>query len=169
MTTEQYDETIRRLEKSGDWLPDGLEYHVAFKANGNFRVSEIWDSQKQLDAFGGDVTRALAAYNGGPHNVAHWWQFPERTLDAELWIDRIPYKETRNYVKKVIAQYAAYRRLHADAPQRVLDRVEAEVRDEPEAVRKQGIRHRVAVLRALDRHAHRVESNVIPRTDRASR
>ena len=52
VTTEQYDQTIRRLEKSGDWLPDGLEYHVAFKSNGNFRVSEIWDSEKQLDAFG---------------------------------------------------------------------------------------------------------------------
>ena len=52
VTTEQYDETIRRLEKSGDWLPDGLAYHVAFKSNGNFRVSEIWDSEKQLDAFG---------------------------------------------------------------------------------------------------------------------
>ena len=52
VTTEQYDETIRRLEKSGDWLPEGLEYHVAFKSNGNFRVNEIWDSQKQLDVFG---------------------------------------------------------------------------------------------------------------------
>jgi hypothetical protein len=52
VTTEQYDETLRRLEKSGDWLPDGLEYHVAFRSNGNFRVSEIWDSRKQLEAFG---------------------------------------------------------------------------------------------------------------------
>jgi hypothetical protein len=52
VTTDQYDETIRRLEKSGDWLPDGLEYHVAFKANGNLRVSEIWDSREQFDAFG---------------------------------------------------------------------------------------------------------------------
>ena len=52
VTTEQYDETLRRLEKSGDWLPDGLEYHVAFRSNGNFRVSEIWDSREQLDAFG---------------------------------------------------------------------------------------------------------------------
>ena len=52
VTTEQYDESIRRLEKSGDWLPDGLEYHVAFRSNGYLRVSEIWDSQKQLDAFG---------------------------------------------------------------------------------------------------------------------
>ena len=52
VTYEQYDESISRLEKSGDWLPDGLEYHVAFRSNGNLRVSEIWDSQKQLDAFG---------------------------------------------------------------------------------------------------------------------
>jgi hypothetical protein len=51
VTTEQYDETIRRLEKSGDWLPDGLEYHVAFGLDGNLRVSEIWDSREQLDAF----------------------------------------------------------------------------------------------------------------------
>src|SRR5438093_11681712 len=52
VTAEQYDETIRRLEKSGDWLPKGLEYHVAFKSNGNFRVSEIWDSREQFDSFG---------------------------------------------------------------------------------------------------------------------
>ena len=52
VTTEQYDETIRRLEKSGDWLPKGLEYHVAFKSDGKFRVSEIWDSREQFDAFG---------------------------------------------------------------------------------------------------------------------
>ena len=51
VTAEQYDETIRRLEKSGDWLPEGLEHHVAFRADGHFRVSEIWDSRAQLDAF----------------------------------------------------------------------------------------------------------------------
>jgi len=52
VTTEQYDETMLRLEKSGDWLPDGLEFHVAFESGGKFRVSEIWDSQAQFDAFG---------------------------------------------------------------------------------------------------------------------
>ena len=52
VTTEQYDETIRRLEKSGDWLPEGLEYHVAFKSDGKFKVSEIWDSREQFEAFG---------------------------------------------------------------------------------------------------------------------
>ena len=52
VTNEQYDETIRRLERAGDWLPEGLDYHVAFRSNGNFRVSVIWDSREQLDAFG---------------------------------------------------------------------------------------------------------------------
>ncbi|HEY7472894.1 MAG TPA: transglycosylase SLT domain-containing protein [Gemmatimonadota bacterium] len=71
--------------------------------------------EDQLARFDGFWPAVLAAYNGGPHNVARWWKFPERD-DAELWIDRIPYRETRNYVKKVVALYASYRQLYADAP-----------------------------------------------------
>jgi hypothetical protein len=52
VTTEQYDETIRRLEQSGDWLPKGLDSHVAFMTDGNFRVSELWDSRDEFEAFG---------------------------------------------------------------------------------------------------------------------
>jgi hypothetical protein len=51
-STEQYDDTIRRLEGAGDFPPDGLEYHVCFLAGGNVRVSEIWDSLEQFQAFG---------------------------------------------------------------------------------------------------------------------
>jgi hypothetical protein len=52
VTSEQYDESVRRLEALGDWPPQGLAYHVAFRSEGNFRVSEIWDSREQFDAFG---------------------------------------------------------------------------------------------------------------------
>ena len=52
MTAQQYDETVRRLEEVGDWPPDGLEYHVCFGTGGNLRVSEIWDLQEQVNAFG---------------------------------------------------------------------------------------------------------------------
>jgi hypothetical protein len=52
LTAEQYDGTVRQLEGQGDWPPDGLEYHVCFGTDGNLKVSEIWDSQEQLDAFG---------------------------------------------------------------------------------------------------------------------
>jgi soluble lytic murein transglycosylase-like protein len=50
----------------------------------------------QLDAFGGDVSRALAAYNAGPGAVKRYGGVP-------------PYAETQNYVRAVQANAAAYR------------------------------------------------------------
>ncbi len=52
LTAAQYDESIRKLEEAGIFPPDGLDYHVCFGTDGNLRVSEIWDSREQLDAFG---------------------------------------------------------------------------------------------------------------------
>jgi hypothetical protein len=52
LTAEKYDEALRRLEAAGDWPPDGLDYHVCFGSEGSLRVSEIWDSQEKLNAFG---------------------------------------------------------------------------------------------------------------------
>ena len=59
-TTEQYDESIRRLQDAGDFPPDGLELHVCFLADGQVRVSEVWDSQEQLNAFGERLMPILA-------------------------------------------------------------------------------------------------------------
>jgi hypothetical protein len=52
MTAEKYDEVLPRIEAAGEFPPDGLEYHVAFSSDDSFRVSEIWDSKEQFDAFG---------------------------------------------------------------------------------------------------------------------
>lgn len=60
LTAQQYDESVRRLEQAGAWPPDGLDYHVCFGSGGNLRVSEIWDSQEQLDAFGERLMPVLA-------------------------------------------------------------------------------------------------------------
>ena len=60
LTAAQYDESIRRLEESGDFPPDGLDYHICFGSDGNLRVSEVWDSQEQLDAFGKRLMPVLA-------------------------------------------------------------------------------------------------------------
>jgi len=60
LTAEQYDESVRRLEGAGAWPPDGLDYHVCFGTDGNLRVSEIWDSQEQLAAFGERLMPVLA-------------------------------------------------------------------------------------------------------------
>jgi hypothetical protein len=61
LTVQKYEEVNRRLEESGDWpAPDGLEIHVLFGPDDNLRVSEIWDSQEQLDAFGERLMPVLA-------------------------------------------------------------------------------------------------------------
>ena len=60
LTAQQYDESIRRLEEGGEWPPDGLEYHVCFGTEPNLKVSEIWDSPQQLEAFGERLMPILA-------------------------------------------------------------------------------------------------------------
>ena len=60
LPTERYDETIRKLEETGDLPPDGQEYHVCFGTDGNLAVSEIWDSREQFEAFGERLMPVLA-------------------------------------------------------------------------------------------------------------
>jgi hypothetical protein len=60
LTAEQYDESVRRLEESGDFPPDGLDLHVCFGTDGNLRVSEVWDSREQFEAFGERLMPVLA-------------------------------------------------------------------------------------------------------------
>ncbi len=53
LTREKYDAVNGRIEEAGvTWPPDGLDLHVCFGSEGNLRVSEIWDSEEQFQAFG---------------------------------------------------------------------------------------------------------------------
>ena len=52
VTKEKYDESIRRLKETAGFPAEGMELHVAFGPEDNMRVSEIWDSREQLQAFG---------------------------------------------------------------------------------------------------------------------
>lgn len=60
LTSQQYHESLRRLEEAGDFPADGLDYHVLFGSEGNLRVSEIWDSREQFQAFGERLMPILA-------------------------------------------------------------------------------------------------------------
>jgi hypothetical protein len=61
MTAAKYDEALRRHEEAGVELPpDGMNLHVCFGPEGNLRVSEIWDSREQLDAYGERLMPILA-------------------------------------------------------------------------------------------------------------
>ena len=70
LTRQQYDTVHNALTESGDWPADGCQIHVLFGAEGDLRVSEIWESREKLEAFGEKlgprVEEAGINYSGEP-------------------------------------------------------------------------------------------------------
>ena len=58
------------------------------------------------------VIAALISYNAGPHRYLRWREFPELDADPELFVERIPFRETRVYAKEVTANALIYARLY---------------------------------------------------------
>jgi soluble lytic murein transglycosylase len=54
----------------------------------------------------GNEVLATASYNAGYHRIKRW--LPSEAMPAELWIELIPYRETRDYVKNVMAYRQVY-------------------------------------------------------------
>jgi soluble lytic murein transglycosylase-like protein len=69
-----------------------------------------------------DLLRAVAAYNGGPGTLNKTLAQLGADCDSLLLIESLPFKETRNYVEKVMASYWTYRRL-LGAENKTLDAV----------------------------------------------
>ncbi len=80
----------------------------------NMRLGTAYLSQ-MLERFDGSLPLALAAYNGGPHNVSSWIERfgAPGPSEAEMidWIEGIPFAETRNYVQRIIETIEVYRLL----------------------------------------------------------
>lgn len=58
-----------------------------------------------INNYGGNRVLALAAYNAGPNRVRRW---REGDLSVARWVDTIPFKETREYVRAVLAYNVIY-------------------------------------------------------------
>ena len=62
-----------------------------------------------LDDFAGSMPMAAAAYNAGPGRPRSWrGQSGSPTLEAAIWAENVPFSETRDYVKKVLANTTIY-------------------------------------------------------------
>jgi soluble lytic murein transglycosylase len=78
-----------------------------------------WYLRALSERFHGNPALVAAAYNAGPDAVASWVKLQGgRPLDE--FIERIPFRETRRYVKSVLANYAGYRSLFG-APEQLVD------------------------------------------------
>jgi len=69
--------------------------------------------KEQLENHNGRLPLVLGAYNAGPQRITRWSQYPEFRDDA-LFAERIPYEETRDYVKIVQQNAKLYAGLWAD-------------------------------------------------------
>ena len=63
--------------------------------------------KQMLSRFGGSFSLAAAAYNAGPHRV-HTWLPKSGCIPADIWIDTIPFTETRQYVRRASFHATVY-------------------------------------------------------------
>ena len=68
--------------------------------------------RRMLDRSDGNLVYALASYNAGPGNCDKW-RAAMPNLPLETFVERIRFSETRDYVKKVLGNYAAYHSLYS--------------------------------------------------------
>ncbi|MGO8858860.1 MAG: transglycosylase SLT domain-containing protein [Steroidobacteraceae bacterium] len=70
-----------------------------------------------LDKYKGQLDQTLAAYNAGPMSVARW--SPGNPIDADIWIENIPYTETRGYVQHILEHIVAFAAMRDATPPRL--------------------------------------------------
>ena len=71
-----------------------------------------WYINQQLQLFDGNQFAALAAYNAGPGNVLEWVKV---SGDLDVFVESIPYRESRTYIRTIYVNLAAYRSLYGSA------------------------------------------------------
>ncbi len=95
----------------GDYMPESAEGIDFFAPDTNIRYG-IWYLAELEEEFAGNDILALAAYNAGRGNVRHW-------IEKNGWgedfgdIEKIPYGETRHYIKRVLYCREKYRELYS--------------------------------------------------------
>jgi soluble lytic murein transglycosylase len=118
---EQTAESIAGARGLMQVMPGTGEY-VAERSNfvANFTPDQLWLPylsvkfgawyiSQQLGIFDGNQFAALAAYNAGPGNVLEW---VKTSTDLDIFVESIPYRESRIYIRNIYVHLAAYRRLY---------------------------------------------------------
>jgi soluble lytic murein transglycosylase len=68
-----------------------------------------------VERFAGSRPLAIASYNAGPEAVTRWLD-SAGAQPADVFVDSVPYGETRRYLRRVLRSYRVYRALYPEAP-----------------------------------------------------
>ncbi len=105
---------MQLMPSSAQWIARQVPYQGPIDLT-NPRVNVMlgsWYLKYLVGRFHGNLTLALAAYNGGPETVDRWLQQGRMTQGETTWV-HIPYPETRHFVARVRRYRTAYRIMYA--------------------------------------------------------
>lgn len=105
---------VAGLQGKKDWQGDLTDSDINIEL-GTFYLRHV------MNRFNDHQVLATASYNAGPSRVGKWLQ--EGSMEADIWIDTIPYTETRRYVRAVLAYAAIYEQQLTGKPQRLSNKL----------------------------------------------
>ena len=97
---------------TGEWISNQMNikhYHLN-DLNDNIFLG-VWYLDYTHKKYNNNSLLAVASYNAGPNNVSNWVK-QYKTQDPDLFVEEIPFKETKNYVKSVFSNYWNYLRIY---------------------------------------------------------
>ena len=68
-----------------------------------------WYLSSLIGRMDGRLPLAIASYNGGPHNVRAWIRSYGTHVPLDAFLERIPFRETKRYVRRVLGYYTSYK------------------------------------------------------------
>ncbi len=95
------------------------------KPETNIRLGSVY-LRDMAQRFGGNRILATAAYNAGPSRISTILRDQTQPLSADVWIELLPYKETREYVQSVLTFAVIYAQ-HLGVPAQLLNKTEREI------------------------------------------
>jgi len=105
-------ETARRTAQS--WQQPKPELKDLFHPATNVKLGAAY-LRSLHERFNNQTMVALAGYNAGPGAANRW--LPQERLDADIWVENIPYNETRTYVQRILWHMLVFKWLETGEPQ----------------------------------------------------
>jgi soluble lytic murein transglycosylase len=108
------------MPATGDWVAQliklrGFDRGKLFESDTGVNIG-TWYISHLMKRFKGDPLLVAAAYNAGPEAVIGWISRNGYNGERDAFVEMIPFMETRGYVKKVLRNYAEYKRIYGKAP-----------------------------------------------------
>lgn len=115
-TSRKYAKGLMQItDETGSWGAKSLKIENftsdrLYEPSTNINIG-CWYLAKLMDEFDGDIDLVVAAYNGGSGNVNKWLK-DKSFSDSGYNLERIPFKETEKFLKKVKNYYSAYKSIY---------------------------------------------------------